>query len=236
MRSPFLHATVRQGLAPYLRPGGEVLTKRMLELLQPGSSTRILDAGCGTGATLKLLQQSGLRNLVGIDSQHHHIREVLHNGNLALQADCAELPFPGNHFDMLICECVWNITRKHHSLAEFFRVLCPGGTLVLSDIYFRGTALGQTNSPWPSRSCFSQAENLQTTTDMITAAGFTLLHVEDQSYLLKQAAAEFVFAHGSLQAFWQHVLGDQQRADAVCEATRTKRPGLFLLLARRNHP
>jgi hypothetical protein len=69
---------------------------------------------------------------------------------------------------------------------------------------------------------------------MVMSAGFEILTLEDHSRLLKQTAAEFVFAHGSLQGFWQAVLGDSERADAVCAAAMATRPGLFLLTAQRS--
>jgi len=82
--------------------------------------------------------------------------------------------------------------------------------------------------------CFSQATDLQSIEGMISAAGFTVCTVEDHTRHLNQTAAEFVFAYGSLHGFWQAVTGDSVLAAAACAAAQYTRPGLFLLIARKN--
>lgn len=144
------------------------------------------------------------------------------------------LPLLTHSMDMILCECVWNLTDKPQVLKEFARVLRCGGTLALSDIYLREPAVDHTNAGWPNRSCFFQATDLPTVREMVAEAGFEVLVLEDHSRLLKQTAAEFVFSHGSPQGFWQAVLGDSARADAVCAASKATRPGLFLLIAERS--
>ena len=219
-------APVRQSLGPTLRPGGEILTRRMLELAAPQPDGLVLDAGCGCGATLALLREYGQR-VVGLDLERGFLAEALgESANLA-QADLAHLPLLSGCLDMVLCECVWNLTDKDWVLAEFFRVLKPGGILLLSDIFARGQRSGH----WPVRCCFAQATDLDTVIEQVEGAGFTVDIVEDHSNLLSRTAAEFVFAHGSLHKFWQAVTGDHDMACAACEASKQSQPGLFALVA-----
>lgn len=223
----YASAPVRAALGSALRPGGEALTGRMLELAAPGAGSRVLDAGCGCGATLRLLAQRGARAL-GLDLNRGFLHEAGKARAAVAQADLACLPLGDAGLDMILCECAWNLTDKDRVLAEFFRVLRPGGILALADIYARGARVGD----WPVRCCFAQATDLETVAGQVRGAGFEVELVEDHTALLKRTAAEFVFRHGSLHGFWQAVTGDPGLADMACAASRESKPGLFLLMAR----
>jgi len=223
----YASAAVREALGPTLRPGGETLTRRMLDLVQPRPGAMVLDAGCGCGATLGLLDARGAQ-AVGLDLNRGFLREARQGGTGVAQADLAVLPLASDSLDFVLCECAWNLTDKEAALAEFFRVLRPGGTLALADIFARGEREGE----WPVRCCFAQATDLQTVVDQVAGAGFEIDLVEDHSSLLARTAAEFVFHHGSLHGFWQAVTGDDGLATMACQASRESKPGLFLLLAR----
>ena len=233
MKPLYLADSVREVLGKSLRPGGEVLTRRMMELTRPATGELLLDAGCGAGTSMMLLRDNQTCQVIGIDFDQGLITEAQHNGLSVAQADMAQLPLLSDTVDTVLCECAWNLTDKQQALAEFFRVLRPGGLLALSDIYLRHLDEQQRKSAWPHRSCFFQATGLDTIREMVSRAGFEILHLEDHSLLLKRTAAEFVFAHGSLQGFWEVVMGDSKRAKAACTASSATRPGLFLLIGQR---
>jgi len=204
------------------------LTRRMLELAPPQAGSLVLDAGCGCGSTLAILQDHGVR-AVGLDLERNFLSEAAGISTSLAQADLADLPLPSGQFDMVLCECVWNLTDKEWVLAEFHRVLKPGGLLLMSDIFARG----QRTDQWPVRCCFAQATDLETVLEQVGTAGFIIDSVEDHSSLLAQTAAEFVFEHGSLQKFWQAVTGDYNTACEACAASKKSQPGLFALVAHR---
>ena len=227
MKTSELYASVpvRATLGRALRPGGEKLTRRMLELMGPLQGALVLDAGCGCGASLALLEEHGAR-AVGLDLNAGFLRESWERKLKVARADLAHLPLPDGCLDLVLCECAWNLTDKEQVLAEFLRVLRPGGMLALADIYARGYRAGE----WPVRCCFAQATDLQTVMDQVTGAGFEIDVVEDHTELLKKTAADFVFRHGSLHGFWQAVTGDPDLAQMACDASRVSKPGLFLLM------
>ena len=228
MRTSELYASapVRASLGRALRPGGEKLTRRMLELAGPLRGGLVLDAGCGCGASLVLLEEHGART-VGLDLNAGFLRESMARKLRVARADLAELPLPDGCADLIVCECAWNLTNKEQVLVEFFRVLRPGGVLALADIYARGYRSGE----WPVRCCFAQATDLRTVLEQVGGAGFEVDVVEDHTELLKKTAADFVFRHGSLHGFWQAVTGDPDLATAACAASKATRPGLFLMMA-----
>ena len=229
MRTSELYASapVRTALGGALRPGGTALTHRLLQLAAPAPGSRVLDAGCGCGATLGMLRAHGAAAL-GLDLNAGFLQEAGGEGHAVGRADLAALPLGDGCLDMVVCECAWNLTSKKRTLAEFRRVLRPGGRLALADIYARGYRTGD----WPLRCCFAQATDLQTVLDDVAAAGFEVEVIEDHTPLLKKTAADFVFRYGSLHGFWQAVTGDHGLAAMACQASRESKPGLFLLLAR----
>ncbi|GAB6112674.1 hypothetical protein JCM14713_24320 [Desulfomicrobium salsuginis] len=202
------------------------MTRRMLQLARPAPGSRALDAGCGCGTTLGLLLERGAR-VFGLDLNSAFLRESAGDGRAVARADLAHLPMADGSLDLIVCECTWNLTDKEQVLAEFFRILRPGGVLALSDIYARGYRAGE----WPVRCCFAQATDLQTVLEQVAGAGFGIDVVEDHTSMLKKTAADFVFRHGSLFGFWHAVTGDASLAEMACAASRESKPGLFLLMA-----
>jgi len=105
--------------------------------LMPGQ--RVLDLGCGTGATVARLRAQGI-DAVGIDFASEMIRAANEQHDLAVHTTCADattLPFADGEFDVVIADGV-----LHHlavqgkliaALREVRRVLKPGGRLCLFD-------------------------------------------------------------------------------------------------------
>ncbi|MFV0436294.1 MAG: DVU_1556 family methyltransferase [Desulfopila sp.] len=232
MTALYLSEPVRKGLGPCLRPGGAFLTHRILALVEPARQWRIVDAGCGTGASLAIMAGYGLTKVFGIDRDRGLLAEAGSSGQRVVRADLARLPLAAHSLDMILCECAWNLTDKARSLAEFARVLQPGGMLAVTDIYLRAGQQGERGN-LPVHSCFAQATSLHTVRQQLRAAGFIISRVEDHTPLLTHTAAEFIFAHGSLMHFWQAVTGDAASGAAACDMLHSLRPGLFLLLASR---
>ncbi len=231
MKPLYLSEPVRAGLGPCLRPGGLVLTKRILDLVAPPPGTLSLDAGCGKGSSMALLHEYGLRSVFGCDIDPGLAEEARHKNLHVALADLGHLPLADRCLDLVLCECVWNLTDKKRVADEFFRVLKPGGLLAVTDMYSRTGTMSQ----WPVSCCFAGATDLARVAGIFAEIGFAIEVLEDHTPLLNQTVAEFVFAHGSLHGFWQAVTGNAAMATAACTAAVASRPGLFLLLARRKN-
>lgn len=99
----------------------------------------VLDAGCGTGAILAMLQADYPDcAYTGIDLSGKMIevaRRKALPGVTFVQGDCESLPFPAESFDAVLCSQSFH----HYPHPEAFfqsvhRVLRPGGRLILRDM------------------------------------------------------------------------------------------------------
>lgn len=92
---------------------------------------KILDAGCGTGLLAKKLK--GFGDVWAVDLSEEAIKFARKRGVNAQKASVTKLPFKDGFFDAVTCIDViyHNWVRDTKALAEFLRILRPGGILIL---------------------------------------------------------------------------------------------------------
>lgn len=178
-----------------LRPGGLELTQHLLGFGMFAENSRILDAGCGTGTTAEYLERTLKMAVVGVDRSESMLIEARNlSGWMTLVcAPLEDLPFSSGSFDGIICECVLSQTDADAVLAEFHRVLRPGGTLLLTDLYLKTAVNEQSAGP-----CVVTREQTEA---MIRNAGFVVRHWEDRSRDLRQLAAQLIMSGSGGQDF-----------------------------------
>ena len=110
-----------------------------------GNGKRVLELGFGLGSDLLSWAEGGAE-VHGIDITQEHLRLAarnfaLHGRNAKLQlADAARIPYPDGYFDIVYSNGVLHHTRDiEDCLAEAWRVLKPGGRLMMS-VYRRHSA------------------------------------------------------------------------------------------------
>lgn len=100
---------------------------------------KILDAGCGTGGTIYLLERAGFGNVVGIDSSRTAIKYCRERGlkNIRL-GSINNLPYDPKSFDAVICLDVLyhKGVESNLALSQFKRVLKKEGILYLQEPAF----------------------------------------------------------------------------------------------------
>ncbi|MFI6451912.1 class I SAM-dependent methyltransferase [Streptosporangium amethystogenes] len=103
-----------------------------------------LDAACGTGRVAASLAERG-HQLLGVDSSPDMLaraRVRVPQGDFLL-GDLHRLPVPDNAVDLVVCSlALTHIPSLQPSMAEFARVLRPGGHLVISDMHPEGVMRG----------------------------------------------------------------------------------------------
>lgn len=203
---------------PVDRPGGFALTERGLALCTFPLGARLLDVGCGTGATVRLLRQRHSCEAAGLDADLDRVR-----GREHLVCGRAErLPWREASLDGVLMECSLSVLEDpDQALAEARRVLRSGGGLLVSDIYARGAGarLG---------GCLGRVETRQEIVARFETARFQVERFEDCT--------------PHLRALWGQRILERGRA-ALCaelgadpERLRHIDCGYALLVARKAAP
>ncbi len=164
--------------------------KRCLELANIRNGETILEVAVGTGIIFtQLLQQNPAGWNEGIDLTTAMLAKAqakaaqTGNKNYRLRiGDAYNLPFGADKFDLLINNYMFDLLPAEdfaHILAEFKRVLRPGGRLVLVNM---GQARHWYNSIWDKLYGLSSTSmggcRAVSLTDPMQAAGFKLTHNE----------------------------------------------------------
>jgi SAM-dependent methyltransferase len=114
-----------RGFRQYMRPA---LARATAGVPAP----RILDCGCGTGLNLDMLRPYG--NAVGFDLTRIGTEFAKAHGHRVAQASIGDIPFRSGTFDLVTSFEVFQVLPdevEQSAIAEMFRVLKPGGRLLL---------------------------------------------------------------------------------------------------------
>jgi len=108
----------------------------VLAALGPVSGLHVLDAGCGPGLyTTELLDRGG--EVTAFDASPVMVElaraQVAGRARVDRAVLGEPLPYPGGAFDLIVCAlAIHYADDRGAAFAEFFRVLRPGGALVVS--------------------------------------------------------------------------------------------------------
>lgn len=134
-------ADVYQAWAPhYDAPGNQMIdieqpvVRRILDGLPVGTA---LDAACGTGRHTAYLRELG-HDVIGVDASPEMLAQARKRlPDVAFhEADLHRIPLPDDAVDTVVCAlALAHVPDLAPVLAEFARVLRPGGNLVISDAH-----------------------------------------------------------------------------------------------------
>ena len=189
-----------------LHPGGTALTVYAARAAGLSPGDEILDIGCGTASSLRVLKEEFGIVPHGIDISAdviRHASEMLPEMDLRC-GSAYDLPYPDDSFDAVLSECVLTLLEDPcAALLESLRVLKTGGILILSGLSVRSsgnstdaslshtgtTTILENNLICPSALCTFLAEN-----------GAELVLSEDRRHDLTDYVIESIMEYGSLEA------------------------------------
>ncbi len=179
---------VRWLLGGELHPGGERLTRRMLEIAGVGADHRLLDVASGAGTSALLAARECRCDVVGVEYGEGAVagaRAAAEEAGLAsavefVVGDAESLPFPDRSFDVVLCECaLCTFPDKPTAIAEMRRVLKPGGRLALSDVVADHARLpDDLRGTMATVACVGSALDERGYIDLLEGAGFRVDAVE----------------------------------------------------------
>ncbi len=115
-----------------------------------------------------------------------------------LKGEIENIPLPDNSVDVIISNCVINLSADKDSvLREAFRVLKPGGRFAVSDVVTRGEILPEIRQSvlaWVG--CIAGAMEENEYREKLVAAGFEQVEIEPTRIYRTEDAREFLTGQG----------------------------------------
>lgn len=183
----------------YERPGTQVVMQRQFlrvaEALNLKPGVRLLDLGCGAGLFLSWLAKQTEGKYYGIDlslTSAHSAKQLSSRLNVSV-GDAEVLPYKNESFDRISCNgAAHHLLDLHSALSEMFRILAPGGILVL----YEPTSSTLTNAV---RNAFVGFDKYESPADLAHKEEFTSQSVK--STLLKVGFKEVVASQHDFLAY-----------------------------------
>ena len=177
---------------------GGVATKELITLSNFTDDMHIIDVGCGVGGSTRRLSHETGCCVTGIDLSDEYIDAAERITRLlSLQdrvkfhaASALELPFEDNLFDgAWSIQMNMNVEDKLGWLKEVYRVLKPGGRIVLYEVCGNKNTPVHFPVPWAQDSSMSFLVSPESFRDVILSAGFDIEVWNDKTDLAQKAFA-----------------------------------------------
>ncbi|HEX7486255.1 MAG TPA: arsenite methyltransferase [Vicinamibacterales bacterium] len=176
-----------------------------LARLEPGQVVLDLGSGGGIDVLLSARRVGPTGKAYGLDMTDEMLALAQENQRKAgvtnvefLKGEIENIPLPDNTVDVIISNCVINLSAdKSRVLAEAFRVLKPGGRVAVSDVVVRGEippAIRKNVELWIG--CLAGALDENDYRQKLAAAGFEDISIEPTRVYKVDDARDFLGGHG----------------------------------------
>jgi len=176
--------------------------------LKPGEVVLDLGSGGGIDVILSAKRVGPTGKAYGLDMTDEMLTLARDNQQRAgltnvefLKGEIESIPLPGNSVDVIISNCVINLSAdKDRVIAEAFRVLKPGGRFAVSDVVVRGhdvpDAVRRSMELWVG--CVAGALEESSYREKLVRAGFGGVDIEPTRVYRADDARQFLDEAGLL--------------------------------------
>lgn len=232
--SPFMQEMTGQTL----RPGGFSLTEKAVQFCEISKGDKVLDLGCGMGATIGYLyEKHGIKG-VGIDPSEKLLaigQKKFESLNF-IRGSGDYLPFEEESFNCVFAECTLSLMDDiNKSIGEVFKVLKNNGSFVMTDVYARNPKNINQLQNYSLNSCMRGLYDIDLLKEKLESLGFEIIFFEDCSDLLKELMVKIIFSYGSMDIFWRKATdnGDCVNGCTFQELLKACKPGYFMMIAKK---
>jgi len=180
-----------------------------LAQLNPGETVLDLGSGGGIDVLLSARRVGPTGKAYGLDMTDEMLALARENQRKAgvtnvefLKGAIEEIPLPDNSVDVIISNCVINLSAdKDRVLREAFRVLKPGGRFAVSDVVVRGevpAVIRRSVELWIG--CVAGALEENEYREKLSRAGFVDVDVEPTRIYKSEDARGFLASHPEFAA------------------------------------
>jgi ubiquinone/menaquinone biosynthesis C-methylase UbiE len=173
--------------------------------LKPGETVLDLGSGGGIDVLLSAKRVGPTGRAYGLDMTDDMLALARENQRQAgvenvefLKGEIEAIPLPGNSVDVIISNCVINLSAdKDRVVSEAFRVLKPGGRFAVSDVVVRGEVPEEVRKNmllWVG--CISGALEEQEYRAKLEQAGFCCISIEPTRVYTIEDARHFLVEAG----------------------------------------
>ena len=173
--------------------------------LRPGETVLDLGSGGGIDVLLSAQRVGPTGKAYGLDMTDDMLALARENQRQAgvtnvefLQGEIENIPLPDNSVDVIISNCVINLSAdKDRVLAEAFRVLRPGGRFAVSDVIVRGSVPDEVRDSmllWVG--CIAGALEEQDYLAKLAHAGYSEVSIEPTRIYNVEDARQFLTEAG----------------------------------------
>jgi len=162
-------------------PGGLALTDELAVLTGLGPGMRLLDAGCGRGAsTIHLAETTGCE-AVGLTLESDGVERGqklaeasgVRDNVQFVQDDILHMDTTVGDFDVVLMECVLStLEKKPESLRQLYRITKPGGYIALTDVTVSEELPAELQGSIGAALCMADARDLDEYMSLVEDAGF----------------------------------------------------------------
>lgn len=227
---------LRQTTGDTLRPGGFFLTDLGVKSCDFLPGAKVLDVGCGSGATVERLVSLYHLQAIGLDPS----QVLLESGRrrspnlILIQGLGEDLPLSDNCMDGVFAECTLSVMDfLDKVIEEIFRVLKPGGWLVINDVYARNPDGLKPLQELDLNSCLRRAMPKEQINTMLIGQGFKIVDWTDHTNLLTQLMVNIIMTHGSMTEFWLKSSSCSVDPRLAQAAIKQAKMGYFQLIAQK---